>query len=56
MMKKVQEALRTLKGGKSPGANNVPEELLRHGGAEMIEVLIALFQSVTIVDLAIFVA
>ena len=38
-MKEVKEALRTSKGGKSPGADNIPAELVKHGGPEMIMVL-----------------
>ena len=37
VMKEVKEALRALKGGKSNGADNVPAELLKHGGAEMVK-------------------
>ena len=32
----VEEAVRTLKGGKSAGADNIPAELLKHGGPERI--------------------
>ena len=44
--KEVEEALRALKGGKSPGANNIPAELLKHGGPEMIKVLATLCQRI----------
>ena len=44
MTDEVEEALRTLKGGKSPGAHNILAELLKHGGFEMIKVLTTLCQ------------
>ncbi|KAI8508147.1 hypothetical protein Bbelb_143870 [Branchiostoma belcheri] len=31
----VEEAIRTLKAGKSPGVNNIPGELVKHGGPAM---------------------
>ena len=46
MMKEVEEALRTLKGGKSPGADNVPAEQFKHSGSEIIKVLTTLHQGI----------
>ena len=46
VMKEVEEATRTLKGGKSPATDNIPEELLKHDGHEMIKVLTTLCQRI----------
>jgi hypothetical protein len=32
MLSEVEEAVRSLKGDKSPGVDNMPGELLKHGG------------------------
>ena len=32
MKKEVEEAVRSLKGGKSPGVDNIPAELMKHAG------------------------
>ena len=39
MTEELEEALITLKGGKSPGADNIPAELLKHGRPELIKVV-----------------
>ena len=46
MKEEVEEALRTLEGGKSSTSDNIPAELLKHGGPEMIKVLTTLCQRI----------
>ena len=46
MKEYVEEALRTLKGGRSPGADHIPAELFKLGGPEMIKVLATLNQRI----------
>ena len=46
MLKEVEEALRTLKGGKSPSVDNIPAELLKHSSPETIKVLTTLCQRI----------
>ena len=38
----VEEAVLSLKAGKSPGVDNIPSELLKHGGEATTTVLTAL--------------
>lgn len=42
----VEEAVHSLKAGKSPGIDNIPAELIKYGGEEMTKVLIALCQKI----------
>ena len=42
MKEEAEGTLRTLKGGKSPSTDNIPAQLLKHGGPEMIKVLTTL--------------
>jgi exonuclease III len=42
----VEEAVRSLKAGKSPGVDNVPSELLKHGGEATTAALTALCQKI----------
>ena len=42
----VVAAIHNLKSGKSPGADNVPAELIRHGGEGVIEAMTALCQKI----------
>ena len=42
----VEAAVRSLKTGKSPSADNVPSELLKHGGEETTKALTALCQKI----------
>jgi hypothetical protein len=42
----VEEAVRSLKAGKSPGVDNVPSELLKHGGEATTAAMMALCQKI----------
>ena len=42
LTEEVEEAVRSLKAGKSPGVNNIPSELLRNGGEAPTTVLTAI--------------
>jgi hypothetical protein len=42
----VEEAVRSLKAGKSPGVDNVPSELLKHGGKATTAAMTALCQKI----------
>ena len=42
----VEEAVRSLKGGKSPGIDNIPAELIKYGGPEMIKALTIICQRI----------
>ena len=42
----VEEAVRSLKTGKSPGIDNIPAELWKHGGQEMIKALTYICQRI----------
>lgn len=42
----VEEAIRTLPTGKSPGADNIPAELLKHGGEELTNYITNICQKI----------
>eukprot|EP00745_Piridium_sociabile_P015102 TRINITY_DN22265_c0_g1_i4.p2 TRINITY_DN22265_c0_g1~~TRINITY_DN22265_c0_g1_i4.p2 ORF type:complete len:167 (-),score=43.02 TRINITY_DN22265_c0_g1_i4:628-1128(-) len=44
----VEEAVRSLKGDKSPGVDNIPAELLKHAGPELIRTLTTICQKIWI--------
>ena len=44
LKEEVEEAVRMLKAGKSPGVDNVPAELLKHAGSELVRLLTAICQ------------
>jgi len=46
MRKEVEEAIRSLPAGKSPGADNIPAELLKHGGGCLVAVITSLSQKI----------
>ena len=46
LLSEVEEAVRNLKLGKSPGVDNIPAELLKHGGAEVTKSLTKLCQKI----------
>ena len=46
MREEVEEAIRNLPEGKSPGADNIPSELLKHGGNELVTVITSLCQKI----------
>ena len=46
LREEVEQAVRSLKGGKSPGPYNIPAELLKHGGEAVINVLTVLCQKI----------
>ena len=46
LQEEVEEAVRSLKAGKSPGVDNVPGELVKHGGEKMMKALTALCQKI----------
>ena len=46
LKEEVEQAVRKLKGGKSPGVDNIPAELLKHGGVESTKVLTTLCQKI----------
>ena len=39
MREEVEEAIRSLPAGKSPGTDNIPAELLKKGGSELVTVI-----------------
>ena len=46
MMEEVEETIRNLPEGKSSGADNIPSELLKHGGNELVPVTTSLCQKI----------
>ena len=40
----VMDAINTLKKGKSPGINNIPSELIKHGGNSVVKIITVLCQ------------
>ena len=46
MKEEVKEAVKSLQGGKSPGLDNIPSELLKQGGEAVTEVLTTLCQKI----------
>ena len=40
MKEEFEEAVNSLKAGKSPGVDNVPAELLKHAGPELVSLLV----------------
>lgn len=46
MREEVEEAIRSLPEGKSPGADNIPTELLKHGGNELVTIVTSLCQKI----------
>ena len=46
LKEEVEEAIRSLKAGKSPGVDNIPAELIKHGGPEMIKALTTICQRI----------
>ena len=42
----VEEAVRSLKSGKSEGVDNIPSELLKNGGEATTTVLTAIYQKI----------
>jgi hypothetical protein len=46
LKEEVEEAIRSLKTGKSPGVDNIPGELLKHGGEQMATILMTLCQKI----------
>ena len=46
LKEEVEAALRSLKPGKSPGVDNVPSELLKSGGEDLVTVMTALCQKI----------
>ena len=46
MKEEVEEAIRSLPPGKSPGADNVPAELLKHGGSALTSVITTICQKI----------
>ena len=43
----VEEAVHSLKAGKSPGVDNIPSELLRNGGEATTTVMTAICQTIS---------
>ena len=46
MREEVEEAIRSLPSGKSPGTDNIPAELLKKGGSELVTVITTLCQKI----------
>lgn len=46
LKEEVEEAIRSLPSGKAPGADNIPAELLKYGGEELVNTLTALCQKI----------
>ena len=46
MPSEVEEAVRNLKGDKSPGVDNIPAELLKHGGEAITTILTTICQKI----------
>ena len=46
LKREVEAAIRSLKEGKSPGVDNIPGEILKHGGDVSVEALTALCQKI----------
>ena len=46
MREEVEEAIRSLPTGKSPGADNIPAELIKKGGSELVTIITALCQKI----------
>ena len=46
MREEVEEALGRLPEGKSPGADNIPSELLKHAGNELVTIVTSLCQKI----------
>ena len=46
LREEVEEAIRSLPTGKSPGADNITAELLKHGGQEMVTYVTAICQKI----------
>ena len=46
MREEVEEAIRSLPAGKSPGTDNIPAELLKKGGTELVTVITTLCQKI----------
>ena len=46
LKEEVEAAVWSLKLGKSPGVDNVPSELVKHGGKEVVKALTALCQQI----------
>ena len=46
MREEVEEAIRSLPTGKSPGADNIPAEQIKKGGSELVTIITALCQKI----------
>ena len=46
LREKVEEAVRSLRAGKSPGVDNIPSELLKNGGEATTTVTIAMYKKI----------
>ena len=46
LREEVEEAVRSLKAGKSPGVDNTPSELLKNGSEATTTVLTAIYQKI----------
>ena len=46
MRREVEEAIKTLQDGKSPGVDNIPAEMLKYGGEDLVTVLTAICQKI----------
>ena len=46
MKEEVEETIRSLPTGKSPGSDDIPAELIKKGGNKLVTVMIAICQTV----------
>ena len=46
LKEEVEEAIRSLPAGKSPGADNIPAELIKHGGEEVKKIITRICQKI----------
>ena len=46
MKEEIEEAVKQMKNGKSPGVDNIPGELIKNGGPEVINALTVICQRI----------